>query len=476
MERKIKLGGDVQLPADANGIIDLIASHDESCFKAGEQQTGAWCPNKRQQCQDKSDGPSVHFACFAVEYGNGCICMHPDDDVPPYPVSLKELRAWYAADIAGEDVALLRTADVWMEPGYAVGKEGYWKSQEFWMQTRLACKIFKATMGPKFRLVAVLDWSQGHAAKAPSSLDASALRLSDGCATQPHMQSTIYPVTKVRGRAIKREFPCTPGCQECVEERAAKSKLAGFKAAEFQCIGKKGARQICIERGIYREGWNLEHCVNALAKHDDFTPRSAVDKAYVTELMGSFGYVALFGVKYHAECAWIERKWMRLKELVLPHLDGTLPKLHKLLKKHWKKFAISDAWKAARHCRETIRAYRILGNDVEMDGLEAARKVQKSHRKAIDSADGLLKEMAQLSLKEKEKRAAAKTLKRRENTAMKDKFFATHEAEFEAYKRRMARYYGDDEKRAAKNHEHKLKMRDIRDNKAVVDDPFDWWV
>ena len=175
--RNVDLGG--LLPVD--GTVYLLASHDESCFKAGEFENKAWVKGGMKICMDKSEGPSVHFACFCVEYGNGTICLDPEAPAP-YPISVKKLRKWHQQYLliqAGSQVegySLPETADVCMDPGSAVGKDGWWGSEEFWMQSTLACEIFKMVFGDpstsRFHLVAHIDWSQGHAGMLPSTLNA----------------------------------------------------------------------------------------------------------------------------------------------------------------------------------------------------------------------------------------------------------------------------------------------------------------
>ena len=103
------------------GIVKLLASHDECCFKAGEVEKCGWKEKGKQSCVDKTDGPSLHVAGFSCEFGNGCICLCPQLPAP-YPISLKELRAWDEAfllwkDSLGPKPELPITADVWMYPG-----------------------------------------------------------------------------------------------------------------------------------------------------------------------------------------------------------------------------------------------------------------------------------------------------------------------------------------------------------------------
>jgi hypothetical protein len=50
--------------------------------------------------------------------------------------------------------------------------------------------------------------------------------------------------------------------------------------------------------------------------------------------MAAQGYTALFGVKYHAELAWVERKWMFMKRNIRARLNGKMPRLRALLEKH----------------------------------------------------------------------------------------------------------------------------------------------
>ena len=141
--------------------------------------------------------------------------------------------------------------------------------------------------------------------------------------------------------------------------------------------------------------------VRALQK---LSPKSDHERARVTEMMRTRDHVALFGVKYHAELVHIERKWMRLQQRIWPKLDGKLGTLRKLLEQNWPQYSVDEARRAARHCRETIRAYVELGDAATLDQLQDAKK-QKAHRKVIDSADGILKLKANLVMTEDQKKA-----------------------------------------------------------------------
>ena len=66
VERTFDLGGKIP-PGD--GPICMLASHDESCAKAGEYSNCPWAhKDNKEVCRDKSQGPSLHIASFSVEW------------------------------------------------------------------------------------------------------------------------------------------------------------------------------------------------------------------------------------------------------------------------------------------------------------------------------------------------------------------------------------------------------------------------
>ena len=85
----------------------------------------------------------------------------------------------------------------------------------------------------------------------------------------------------------------------------------------------------------------------------------------------------------------------------------------------WHKFTVHDARKAARHCRNTMRAYQVLGDSVSLDMLQEEQKRQKGHRKVVDAGDGLLKAKADIALTEKEKKNAVVLETRREMSSIR---------------------------------------------------------
>ena len=124
MVRKFDLGG--KIPEDF-GPIYMIASHDESCFKAGEYCDRAWThKDDKETCRNKSDGPSLHIASYSVEWGNGKINTDPTSEHPAPPIHLNELKRYIAAKKAyasgaGPKPTLPASADVFMYPGSSQG-------------------------------------------------------------------------------------------------------------------------------------------------------------------------------------------------------------------------------------------------------------------------------------------------------------------------------------------------------------------
>ncbi len=257
----------------------------------------------------------------------------------------------------------------------------------------LAVLIHDSVFPKRFKLLVVIGWSQGHAAAAADALLPERMNVNPG-GKQPHLKHTFWPRT-VNGFTVQhpRMVHCTPGCAECE---------ASFQAhgsnPDFQSVGRKGLKQICLERGLLQIRMVQESMIAALQRCADFHCGSGGERAYITEFMASRGHKALFGVKYHAELAWIERVWMWEKQLIRPRLDGTLPTISKLLKAAHCSYTLHDCWKAARHCRDTMRAYSTLAErDMSLDGLNAIQNQYKSHRCAIDGSDGILKMKANIT-------------------------------------------------------------------------------
>jgi len=227
-----------------------------------------------------------------------------------------------------------------------------------------------------------------------------------GGKTTKDINPTSYPFnrngvdTLFDRKALCDDAGCPTGA--CIADFKANWDCRGTEKydPEYQSIGVKGLIQVLRERGFHVHQPNSKKfkvqpdLVALLETCSDFECKDLITRAHVTDLMASHGYIALFGVKYHAEVAWVERKWMHVKRLIRPRLNGKLPRLKELLQKHWGKFTIFDSWKAARHYRDSMRAYRAI-SDADLDTIRQEGLKMKVHRRVFDGSVG--KYMLQLA-------------------------------------------------------------------------------
>ena len=357
----------------------------------GEQEAKGWTENGKSSCIDKSQGPALHYSCYGSEYGNGTLCLYPEEFVR-MPITLDELKDYIEAKHDGKNPELPLTADVQMEPGSSKNKEGWWCSAEFWMQAELGMDLFEhifgsPEQGSKYRMVAVYDWSQGHAAMAPDALNAENMLVKTGGQTAKHIRATLWPVPQTPNGPVPRSVLCEPGCKQCLPPSDPRTKVRGY-----QSIGVKGLKKVLIERDMLAGCKNQKEYTEKLQQCDDFAAKTLCERAYVTEMHDERGHIALFGVKYHAELAWIEEKWCWLKNKVRKNLDGTMPRLRNELKKWFPQFKVCDARLHARHCRETMLAYLDIDDEVGLADLaRCVLKKQLTHRKPVESHQGGLR-------------------------------------------------------------------------------------
>ena len=177
--------------------------------------------------------------------------------------------------------------------------------------------------------------------------------------------------------------------------------------------------------------------IQKLQTFQGFCVQKPWEKAGVTKKMAAKGYSALFGVKYHAELAPIERKWMFIKAQIRKHLDGKLGTLKGLVASAYCSYTVGAARKDARHCRDTLKAYQVLGQQqVSLFKLAEEEKKFKGHRRVIDGSDGLLKLKASIPQTAAQLAVAARTKVRRENTTLKGLYMERCSQEWESRKRR----------------------------------------
>jgi hypothetical protein len=168
-----------------------------------------------------------------------------------------------------------------------------------------------------------------------------------------------------------------------------------------------------------------------------------------------------------SSCISSGSKWMALKGHVRPDLDGTLPHLKVLLKQRFRRFTVDDARAHARHCRDTMRAYISLseqGAEAQLDRLHIEEKKMTSHRRVLDSSDGLLKLQAQIPLTEQQATMANRTATARANKIDKEQYQSQRDKDFESRKRRIARLHMPADKRHAMNEASKVRLQKSKNN------------
>jgi hypothetical protein len=114
--------------------------------------------------------------------------------------------------------------------------------------------------------------------------------------------------------------------------------------------------------------------------------------------------------------------------------------LRLLVEQAWAEYTLLDAQKAARHCRETMAAYRTVG--AQQASLATLREVEikmKGHRRVFDTSDNLLKLAANMELTVKQKLAAHRTKVARESKVRRDAKLARCVVECKESERKRSR-------------------------------------
>ena len=223
------------------------------------------------------------------------------------------------------------------------------------------------------------------------------------------------------------------------------------------------------ERGLLQQGWHQPEMVQALQKCSDFQKKDIIERAAVTAQMQSYGYIALFGVKYHAELAHVERKWMLLKRAIRSKLDGTLPTLKRLLRDAWPRYTVGDARKAARHCRVSMKAYMVLGN-TDLDTLREEELKMKGHRRVFDSVVGRFVMRAGLQQSARDRIYALRTEKARVHRLAKQEYDKRKELEWGSMLKRRARHSISDEDKIERNWNTKVRKAGSVITKKIAGD------
>ena len=431
--------------------IVVIADDDEVCVFASEGELFCWrfegMPKGATPAKNK--GSARHVAGVATEVGNGRISMDhggtegsPSDDGGL--IEMVDMKSYIKAKHAGENPIIPRHADVQMKPGK--NGEGWWAGLEKREQVELIGDIFNvvyntdldlagalsrchvgaaavaaaaaaaaaaATIrlpyvfagnvhcddlqaaleetrkahpgvrgGLPYVLALQLDRSNNHLAKYPTALNAKTMRKGRGFAKAAHQRSTHWPRAVVDFRCDNCLADGT--CVEC--QMSCARAVADGTQKTLQTIGRKGLVQVLAERGVVTRGKSGPELAEILGAHADF----AAEKSAVQHILVNAGHIGFFGAVCHPELAFIEMKWAHVKQYLRPLVDDKDETLYRLLKEAFSIDACNvDAMrKGARHCRDTMHAYRYLrsqGSLVSPEEVAANAGIQKRHRQPYAS-------------------------------------------------------------------------------------------
>ena len=161
---KSALPDDLHCPEKA--IVDkkVILFHDESTFQANEDQTTLWGTKGTVMIKPKNKSSGIMVSDF-IDEKNGYLCLAQEEYVRAREVD---------------------SSTVWMKARclfeYGEAKEGYWTSDKFVQQMKVAIRIaeFKYPKREGWRHVWIFDHSSCHAAMADDSLDVSKMNVNPG--------------------------------------------------------------------------------------------------------------------------------------------------------------------------------------------------------------------------------------------------------------------------------------------------------
>ncbi len=261
---------DVELSPDRDNTIFWF--HDESTFNANDDQPMMWKDATMQVIKPKGRGSGIMVSDF-IEERDGYLALSD---------------SMFQA-ISEVDPSVPQSARVLFE--YGKNRDGYWNSELFINQMKVAIKVAEAKYPPRvYKHVFVFDHSCGHTAFAPDALVASRLNKKPGGA-QPAMRDTVW---------------------------------AGQPQKLVKADGTpKGAAMILEERGINTSTLILDQMREILANHPDFKGEiNALDK-----MVRENGHTPLFLPKFHCELNGIERVWGHSKRITRSLCDYTLVSL-----------------------------------------------------------------------------------------------------------------------------------------------------
>ena len=332
-EAKAALPMDLESPSSE--IIDktVIFFHDESTFQSNDDQSTFWGEKGTTIMRPKSKGAGIMVSDF-IDEKNGYLGLTQEE----------------------YDQAKESDPNIWIEARafleYGENREGYWNSEKFMDQIKMAVRIAEVKY-PKcdnWRHVWIFDHSSCHSAMPDDGLDVSKMNVNPG------------------------------GKQRVMRDGFWDGKIQRMNYA----IGiPKGLRVALEERGINTHGMNGDQMREILRGHEDFkNEKSLIERFLVEEKK----HIVYFLPKFHPELNPIERVWAQSKKYARAHCKYSLPSLRKTIGPALDSVLLESIRKHFNKVRHYMFAYLEGlpgGLDLEKQ-VKQYKKAVKSHRRISD--------------------------------------------------------------------------------------------
>ena len=483
--RGIKLGGQPNpehaskiLPfcraIDHVGKIWILMCHDECCIHSLKEEQYCWIiPGVEMGAMPtKSDGKILHLSEADAEIQNGCLSL----DGRIGHITKKELEAYIQGKHNGENPQIPLHSSVWMHAGKGNHQEGSWTGEHALMHFELLMDQFDVLFNLahkvsdpagarandvldvteaereafQYGLAIQIDRSQGHMKRDHTSLNTKngAGMKTSTKGKQPHFKHTFsdkFPTGYTHWHQYRRAL-CIEGCSIC-----AKAVAQHGSNPNFQSVGYKGCDTVLVERGFDIKGLAAPKKCELLDQQPDWV----VTKSAIQEMMERRHHFGLIGAACHAELAYKEHGWARLKEKVKPYVDGKMSTLEEIVGKALQEIGLAARLGDSRKCRGVMAAYRSIaeaGEGVTTERLNLWEKVHKKHRGVHNSEISDLLLAAGMQVTKQSEASVQKQKAQEANAQYLSTEMSKHKQKLRNILRKRARKdtYDDDAKAKAK--------------------------
>lgn len=318
----------VPLPSAEQRKKTVVLFHDESTFQANDDQV-MWGKKGENMLRPKSKGSGIMVSDFVDEHNGYFILTEAEHK-----------------QACRTNPDLKRCARQYLE--YGESREGYWTSEKFMAQMKIAVDIAEAKYPREsgWKLVWVFDQSSCHKAMSDDALDASAMNVKPG-GKQPIMRDTVWA-----GATQRMVF--TNGVA-------------------------KGLKAVLEERGICTDTLVADQMRTILSNHEDFKS----EQPKLIHYLSDRGHTALFLPKFHPELNPIERVWAMSKQYTKAYCKYTLPSLRSSMPAGLDSVGVENIRNFHQKCRNYMFAYfegHVAGQKIE-EQVKKYKKAIKSHRR-----------------------------------------------------------------------------------------------